>query len=111
MSGDRLRALLGGSEMEQVSSTSDVASVMRHWIPLIREGFERFVIRRTLNSVDCDGKPIFGLPPYRNHVFLVELRDWEKERLQYITDDLLEQGPAMTLAGVGKVRASYLVHH
>lgn len=101
--GDRLRALLAGEDVEQVASNSALAPKMRQWVPWIREAFHQYVVRRTLDSVDHAGNKIFGLPPYQDQVLLLELRDWEKERLTMITDEIIDQGPLTTLAGAGKV--------
>lgn len=101
--GDRLRALLAGEDVEQVTSSSAIAPKMCKWVPWIRSGFERYVIRRTLDSVDHAGNKIFGLPPYQEHVMLLELRDWEKQQLTTLTNEIIDQGPLTTLAGAGKV--------
>lgn len=105
--GDRLRALLSGEDVDQVASSTELAPKLRQWIPKIRDAFAPYVIRRTLNSVDHSGSKIFGLPPYEEHVMLLELRDWEKARLREITSELVDQGPITTLAGAGKVSVVY----
>ena len=101
--GDQLRALLGGKDMEQVAGNSELAPKLRHWVPWIREVFAPYIIRRTLDSVDHTGNRIFGLPPYEEHVMLLELREWEKNQLRAVTSELIEQGSLTTLAGAGKV--------
>ena len=105
----RLRSLLGGLNIDQATSSSEFVPKLRRWVPFIRKGFSKFVIRRTLDSVDYAGNKIFGLPPYHVHVLVLELRDWERKTLTDITSELIDQSPVTTLAGAGKVSPSHYI--
>lgn len=106
---ERLRSLLGGLDVDQATSSSEFVPKLRRWVPFIRKGFSKFVIRRTLDSVDYAGNKIFGLPPYHVHVLVLELRDWERKTLTDITSELIDQSPVTTLAGAGKVSPSHYI--
>ena len=108
--GDRLHALLSGEDIDQSASLTELAPKLCQWIPMIRDGFAPYVIRRTLDSVDHSRSKIFSLPPYEEYVMLLELCDWEKARLTDITSELIDQGPITTLAGAGKA-SIYVIYH
>ena len=74
--------------MEQVAGNSELAPKLCHWVPWIHEVFAPYIIQCTLDSVDHTGNRIFRLPPYKEHVMLLELH---------------EQGSLTTLARAGKV--------
>ena len=101
--GDRLCALLSGKDMEQVVGNSELAPKLCHCVPWIHEVFAPYIIWCTLDSVDHTGNRIFGLPPYKEHVMLLELCKWEKSQLRAVTSELIKQGSLTTLAGAGKV--------
>ncbi|KAG8220405.1 hypothetical protein J3R82DRAFT_3388 [Butyriboletus roseoflavus] len=56
------------------------------------------------------GRKIFGMRPYREHVMLIELHDWEWRELNLLTDQIIEQTPLTTLVGTGKVGSSPCIH-
>ncbi|KAI6138975.1 P-loop containing nucleoside triphosphate hydrolase protein [Pisolithus tinctorius] len=85
---DRLRGLLGGEEKTAERNT-ETRPVLQQWVPWLRDRFSKHVIRRTLDSLDYRGNKIFGLPPYQEHVMLLELREWERSRLATITEELV----------------------
>ena len=104
---ERLRSLLGGLDVNQATSSSEFVPKLRHWVPFIHKGFSKFMICRTLASVDYVGNKIFGLPPYHIHVLVLELRNWERKTLTDITSELINQSPMTTLAEAGKVSPSH----
>ena len=82
---------------------SELTPKLHYWVPWICEVFAPYIIQCTLDSVDHTENRIFGLPPYEEHIMLLELRKWEKNQLRTVTSELIEQGLLTTLAGVGKV--------
>ncbi|KIN92842.1 hypothetical protein M404DRAFT_172474 [Pisolithus tinctorius Marx 270] len=98
---DRLRGLLGGEEKTAERNT-ETRPVLQQWVPWLRDRFSKHVIRRTLDSLDYRGNKIFGLPPYQEHVMLLELREWERSRLATITEELVHSPSVNTIAGAGK---------
>ena len=55
--------------------------VVNHWSVALRRGFEGCAIRRTMETLDIDGKPISGLPPMHSEVIMIKLRDEEQEAI------------------------------
>lgn len=103
ISGTHLRALLEGEDGGSEYRNSEVRPVLREWLPWLRNVFQKHIIRRTLDSVDYKKDKIFGLPPYYQHLMLLELRDWEKEYLSIQTKELIDTAPVATVAGTSKV--------
>lgn len=103
---DQLRGLLAGEEEYNTIVASELVPKLREWIPWLRDAFDTRVIRRTLDSVDYENRPIFGMRPYCEHILLMELRDSEKEILAKLTNQMVEDTPLTTIAGAGKVSRS-----
>lgn len=101
--GDHLRGLLAGETEHNTMMASELVPKLQEWIPRLRDAFEKRVVRRTLDSVDCEKNPIFGMRPYREHVMLLELRDSEKDILTKLTNEIIKDSPLSTMAGAGKV--------
>ena len=99
---DHLRKLLSGKDSHDLNKTEFYPKLQKY-IPQLREAFSHHVIRRTLDSVDHQGRRIFGMRPYLEHVMLIELRDWEKSELNALTNEIVERSPPTTLVGTGKV--------
>lgn len=60
------------------------------WMTVIRAKFEGFVIRRTVQSLDYEGKPISGLGPYEEHICVLNLHDHEYAALEKLAEDALD---------------------
>ncbi|KAI6154544.1 P-loop containing nucleoside triphosphate hydrolase protein [Pisolithus tinctorius] len=103
LQANRLRGLLGGEEKTAERNT-ETRPVLQQWVPWLRDRFSKHVIRRTLDSLDYRGNKIFGLPPYQEHVMLLELREWERSRLATITEELVHSPSVNTIAGAGKAK-------
>jgi hypothetical protein len=99
---DHLRKLLSGKDAHDLNKTEFYPKLQKY-IPQLREAFSRHVIRRTLDSIDYQGRKIFGMRPYLEHVMLIELRDWERSELNALTNEIVERNPLTTLVGTGKV--------
>jgi SNF2 family DNA or RNA helicase len=99
---DQLRGLLAGEKEHNTIVASELVPKLREWIPWLRDAFDKRVIRRTLDSVDYENRPIFGMRPYCEHILLMELRDSEKEILAKLTNQMVEDTPLTTIAGAGK---------
>ncbi|KAI6011505.1 hypothetical protein EDC04DRAFT_2609856 [Pisolithus marmoratus] len=59
-------------------------------------------VATTLDSLDHHGKKIFSLPPYQEHVMLLELHEWEMAWLAKITDELVHSPSLNAIASAGK---------
>lgn len=99
---DHLRNLFSGKDAHDLKKT-ELYPKLQRYIPQLREAFSLHVIRRTLDSVDYQGRKIFGMRPYLEHIMLVELREWEKAELNTLTNEIIENNPLTTLVGTGKV--------
>ncbi|KAG9308261.1 hypothetical protein JVU11DRAFT_12148 [Chiua virens] len=106
---DRLRGLLKGLEEHNTIANSELYPKIQEWMPRIRDAFAKHVIRRTLDSVDNLGEKIFGMQPYREHIMLVELREWETQALSALTSEIADDSALPTIAGAGKVSPSSLL--
>ncbi|KAI6097725.1 P-loop containing nucleoside triphosphate hydrolase protein [Pisolithus croceorrhizus] len=85
-----LRGALLGKEISGNNSHLEYPGVVQDAIATIRDKFKGTVIRRSLTSTDNEGKPISGLEPYREHILLLKLHDWERENLYAIAGELAE---------------------
>jgi hypothetical protein len=56
---------------------SEQRKVALRWVKRLRERFTGFIVRRTHDSVDCDGKKISGLAPYEE--YRLDLRQFKLE--------------------------------
>ena len=99
---NHLRAVLSSQDPHELRKT-EFYPKLQTYIPQIREAFYEHVICRTLDSVDYRGQKIFGMRPYLEHVMLIELRQWEKQALTALTDEMVQEAPITTLIGAGKV--------
>lgn len=100
--GNHLRARLAGEGSHDLTKTEYHPCVQNH-IPFVRDTFAKHVIRRTLDSIDYRGHKIFGMRPYREHIMLLELRQWEKQALSTLTDQMIESKPETTLISSANV--------
>ncbi|PSR82818.1 hypothetical protein PHLCEN_2v5964 [Hermanssonia centrifuga] len=57
----------------------------------LKSKFDGHVIRRNHESVDRDGKPILGLPPYKQSILVLEACQKELEMLDDLTDNAEER--------------------
>ncbi|KAI6041178.1 hypothetical protein EDC04DRAFT_2893393 [Pisolithus marmoratus] len=94
--------LLAGEESSALDKSTAMRPVLQQWVPFLCEVFSKHVIQRTLDSLNHHGKKIFGLPPYQEHVMLLELHEWEMAWLAKITDELVHSPSLNTIAGAGK---------
>lgn len=94
--GNHLRVLLSGEDSHDLTKTEYYLCLQKH-IPFVRDTFAKHVIRRTLDSVDYRQQKIFGMKPYQEHIMLLELRQWERQALSVLTDQMLESKPAITV--------------
>lgn len=73
------------------SLETDYMAIMVNWIEEIRTRYAGMVIRRTLQSVDNEGKRISGLEPYNDIILLLNLYPSEMKNLEDIAGDLVEE--------------------
>ncbi|KAI0730232.1 P-loop containing nucleoside triphosphate hydrolase protein, partial [Fomitopsis betulina] len=95
----RLTAMMSGKTGKGASSSvmqSTFVSVVQGYMDDFREKFADIVIRRTVNSLDYEDKPISGLPQYHEQIIALALTDAEHETFKKVVDALAEQ------AGSGK---------
>lgn len=98
VAGNHLCTLLSGEDTQDFTKTEYYLQLQNH-IPWIRDAFAKHVICPTLNSVDYQGCKIFGMRPYQEHIMLLELCLWEKQALNAITNQMVENAPLNTLIG------------
>ncbi|KAH9011430.1 P-loop containing nucleoside triphosphate hydrolase protein [Lactarius deliciosus] len=55
--------------------------VKAQWMKVVHERYHGAVIRRTVNSLDYLGSPIYGLEPYEEHICMLELHEHEYKAL------------------------------
>ena len=101
--GEQLRNVFSSKNTHDPTQTEFYPKLQKY-IPWIRQNFSKNVIRRTLDSKDNLGRKIFGMKPYQEHVMLVELRPWEKDVLNKLTNQIVDHAPLTTVVGAGKVR-------
>ncbi|GBE89337.1 hypothetical protein SCP_1503450 [Sparassis crispa] len=78
------------------------------WIEVIRHGFQGAVIRRTQASVDNEGQPISGLPPYIHLPLVVDLHQYELDNLDDIAKQMIEDGVVAKQAKYTSGKSFYL---
>ncbi|EED77154.1 predicted protein, partial [Postia placenta Mad-698-R] len=116
MRNDRASAKHSGSAMKVVSrvahglSVEDDAlengfsKVVDAMMVDVRAKYDGFVVRRTLGSLDWEGKAISGLPPYAEHILMLKLTGEEYKNLDTIANEAAELNPGGSIAyNSGKV--------
>jgi len=108
--GSVLRGVLTGSHNPDAPAL-EFRGVMLEWMTKMRERFAPYVIRRTIDSLDCEGKKIFGMRPYIEHVLRLKMYDWEMNALRDFAKDIVKDNP-ISAADTRKVRLlSLLIMH
>ncbi|EED81282.1 predicted protein [Postia placenta Mad-698-R] len=73
----------------------------------VRAKYDGFVVRRTLGSLDWEGKAISGLPPYAEHILMLKLTGEEYKNLDTIANEAAELNPGGSIAyNSGKTAAN-----
>ena len=67
--------------------------VTHTWMMKIRERFTVHVIQRTIDSVDYEGRKLFGMHPYIEHVLKLKMYNWEIAGLRNLAKDLVKENP------------------
>ncbi|OSX55777.1 hypothetical protein POSPLADRAFT_1108332, partial [Postia placenta MAD-698-R-SB12] len=110
MRNDRASAKHSGSAMKVVSrvahglSVEDDAlengfsKVVDAMMVDVRAKYDGFVVRRTLGSLDWEGKAISGLPPYAEHILMLKLTGEEYKNLDTIANEAAELNPGGSIA-------------
>lgn len=94
---------------QKVSEPTDPAYLQaRQWITELRAEFKGYVIRRTGDSLDCQGSPISAMKKYAEHVILVDLYEQEYENLERIASELCAEKDAGMAFGLGRVSRKFL---
>ena len=71
-----------GKERDFLSQKQrEIADQQVEYVDAVSLKLRQFVIRRTLNSLDWEGKPIRGLPACHRIDIHLKMTDWEKETL------------------------------
>ncbi|TFY74416.1 hypothetical protein EWM64_g9596 [Hericium alpestre] len=71
--------VLRGADTDMVS---EVSKEMAPYVAQMRDHFSGLVIRRTIASVDWEGKPLLTLRPYTEHIFTMRLYQHEYDALE-----------------------------
>lgn len=88
-----VRGVLKGDDT-RVDVKSDYKDTLLKWIRKLREWYAGCVIRRTVKSIDNEGKRISGLDPYSEHPLVVDLYDWEMDNLDELGEELVKNNAA-----------------
>jgi hypothetical protein len=92
------------SKGEKFNIDGDHTQEMGYWMEQIRERYRGHVIRRTVNSVDFEGKQIIGLEPYREHNLVLQLYEFEMANLDRLAGEVAEDcGSGGAIFASGKV--------
>ena len=81
----------------KTSSRLSINPWLQNHIFKIKNAFAKHVICHTLDSVDYQGHKSFGMRSYQEHIMLLELHPWEKQALNAITDQMVQNAPLTTL--------------
>lgn len=63
----------------RLGGQSEVQQAIVSWVAYIREKLSNYVIRRTVESLDHDGKPISAIPPFKKVPVLLTPSEEEME--------------------------------
>lgn len=91
-----LRRVFQGTKDEgAVSAVQDTVDqtywrVNAKWMKVIRAKYQGSVIRRTGSSLDINGNPISGLPPYDEHICILKLYRHEYAALDTLAEKALD---------------------
>ncbi|EGO04149.1 hypothetical protein SERLA73DRAFT_148782 [Serpula lacrymans var. lacrymans S7.3] len=96
-----LRIMVGNDKYAN-EEASEYRSSILNWMNVMRDKFAGSVIRRTVDSKDCNQQPISGLPPHTEHPLLVLMYDWERKNLHNIVKELVDDHPTAAYYGAGK---------
>ena len=92
------------SKGERFDVDGDHTQEMLYWMDDIRDRFRGHVIRRTVTSLDYEGKQIIGLEPYHEHNLVVQLYDNEMVNLDRLASELANDcGASGAMFASGKV--------
>lgn len=86
-----------GMSAKALESTSELPMHVEHLrtvteaVQSTRKYFVNGVIRRTGSSLDCDGNPISGLPPWAETVMLLKPLDIESTTLMAVAEATLKE--------------------
>lgn len=67
---------------------------MHSYVDEFRVGFAGYIIRRTIKSVDWEGKPIAGLPPLHEQVLALKPSPEERRALRAMANEILRDDNA-----------------
>lgn len=90
--GSVLRGVLIGTHNPETPEL-EFRTVMLDWMGKMRIRFAPFVIRRTIDSLDCEGNKIFGMRPYIDHILRLKMYDWEMNALRDFAKDIVKDNP------------------
>jgi hypothetical protein len=100
----------GGQEVRNLASgrmfntDGEHAEAMHYWIQEIRDRYYGHVIRRTVTSLDNEGKHIIGLEPFQEHDLVMDLYPWEMAHLEKVAGQVAsERGSGIAAFASGKV--------
>lgn len=74
-----LAAAVAQGKATQQAEQDGVKKAIIDWVNYLRDKLVGYVIRRTVNSVDPQGNPISGIPPFKTVTVLLEPTEEEME--------------------------------
>ncbi|OSC96198.1 hypothetical protein PYCCODRAFT_1472816, partial [Trametes coccinea BRFM310] len=82
------------------SEESESKVTIRAWVADVRKLLIDYVVRRSVHSIDRDGQPIIRLPPWKDIIVPVRLREDEMRVQHHLVDRLKEERSKLTTAGL-----------
>ncbi|KAJ3011836.1 hypothetical protein NUW54_g2051 [Trametes sanguinea] len=82
------------------SEESETKIAIRAWVSDVRTLLIDYVIRRSVHSTDRDGRSIIRLPPWRDIIVPVTLREDELMVQHHLADRLREERSKLTTTGL-----------
>ena len=92
--GDKFAAADGKDLLRNapVTQLSPRGNVLKQWMVFMRRDYEGCVIRRTIETLDLNGKPISGLPPMHNEIIMIKLSTHEQEVMDRLAAGHSDEG-------------------
>ncbi|KAF9809724.1 hypothetical protein IEO21_07291 [Rhodonia placenta] len=88
----------GTEDVEDDALENGFSKVVDAMMVDVRARYDGYVVRRTLGSLDWEGKAISGLPPYAEHVLMLKLTGEEYRNLDTIANEAAELNPGGSIA-------------
>ena len=75
---------------------------MHGYVDKFRDGFAGYIVHRTIRSLDWEGKPISGLPPFHEQVLALQPSQPERKALKAMANEILRDDNATKVKYINK---------